>query len=81
MVRTIVTGGAGFIGSHLVGMLLYKGDKVAALDNLSAGKKEFLKDHLSNPNFSFQQIDLLTEDISMAKTINSITILSITADL
>ena len=38
--RAIVTGGAGFIGSHVVEALLARGDEVAALDDLSSGKRE-----------------------------------------
>jgi UDP-glucose 4-epimerase len=39
-VRAVVTGGAGFIGSHLVDSLLARGDDVHVLDNLSTGKRE-----------------------------------------
>ena len=38
--RAVVTGGAGFIGSHVVEALLARGDEVHALDDLSAGKRE-----------------------------------------
>jgi UDP-glucose 4-epimerase len=38
--RTVVTGGAGFIGSHVVDALLARGDEVAAVDNLSTGRRE-----------------------------------------
>jgi UDP-glucose 4-epimerase len=38
--RAIVTGGAGFIGSHLVDALLARGDTVVALDDLSTGRRE-----------------------------------------
>ena len=40
--RSIVTGGAGFIGSHLIDRLVARGDEVLVLDNLSSGKAEFL---------------------------------------
>jgi UDP-glucose 4-epimerase len=41
-VRTLVTGGAGFIGSHVVDALLARGDRVAVLDDLSTGRRENL---------------------------------------
>jgi UDP-glucose 4-epimerase len=43
-VRTVVTGGAGFIGSHVVDALLARGDEVHVLDNLTSGKHENLRD-------------------------------------
>ena len=43
--RSIVTGGAGFIGSHLIDRLVARGDEVIVLDNLSSGKAEFLSHH------------------------------------
>jgi UDP-glucose 4-epimerase len=43
-VRAIVTGGAGFIGSHVVDALLARGDEVHVLDNLSHGKRENVAD-------------------------------------
>lgn len=62
----LITGGAGFIGSHLVGRLLnhYSGPKnenlkITIYDNLSLGKKEFVKNHLSNPNIKLVEEDLL----------------------
>ena len=40
--KTFITGGAGFIGSHLAEALLARGDQVTVLDNLSTGKRENL---------------------------------------
>jgi len=51
--RILVTGGAGFIGSHLVDRLIKEGHKVIVIDNLSAGKKENL-----NPGADFHQLDI-----------------------
>ena len=45
MMRVLVTGGAGFIGSHLVDRLVERGDDVVVFDNLSSGHPEFLAHH------------------------------------
>ena len=45
MAKYLVTGGAGFIGSHLVDALVAAGDKVVILDNLSSGSKRNVQDH------------------------------------
>ncbi len=51
--RQLVTGGAGFIGSHLVEALLGRGDEVWALDDLSTGRIENLAVAAANPRFHF----------------------------
>ena len=51
--KVIVTGGAGFIGSHLVDALIEKGDEVIVIDNLVAGKKENL-----NSKAEFHKLDI-----------------------
>lgn len=56
--RVLVTGGCGFIGSHLVDALLARGHAVTVLDNLSTGSKDNLRAHLTNPNFRFIKGDI-----------------------
>jgi len=54
----LVTGGAGFIGSHMVDLLLERGYQVRVIDNLVGGRLENLKHHQDNPNLVFQLQDL-----------------------
>jgi UDP-glucose 4-epimerase len=56
--RVLVTGGAGFIGSHLVDRLLKRGYEVTVLDNLSTGKLENVKDRLDDAGFKFVKGDV-----------------------
>jgi UDP-glucose 4-epimerase len=56
-VRAIVTGGAGFIGSHVVDALVARGDEVVVLDNLSSGKRENV-----NAGASLVEADIRDED-------------------
>lgn len=55
--RTLVTGGAGFIGSHLADALIEKGEEVLIVDDLSTGKKEFV-----NPKAFFYQGDIRSDE-------------------
>jgi UDP-glucose 4-epimerase len=56
--KVMVTGGAGFIGSHVVDLFLKEGHKVIAVDNLSSGKMENL-----NPEATFYKVDILDPEI------------------
>ncbi len=57
--KILVTGGAGFIGSHLVDYLLNQDCEVIALDNLSNGSLNRLQHAMESPNFKFIQGDIL----------------------
>ncbi len=59
--KCIVTGGAGFIGSHLVDALLARGRQVVVIDNLSSGKIENLRDQSNNPDLLFHKESITNE--------------------
>lgn len=54
----LVTGGAGFIGSHIVDLLLEKDFEVRVIDNLSGGRLKNLDQHRSNPLLHFHKLDI-----------------------
>ena len=56
--RVLVTGGAGFIGSHLCRVLLDRGDQVLAVDNYYSGARSNVSDLLTNPRFELQRHDV-----------------------
>lgn len=56
--QIIVTGGAGFLGSHLCGKLLEQGHEVTCIDNLLTGSEENIEEFKSNPNFKFINTDV-----------------------
>lgn len=55
----LVTGGAGFIGSHLVDKLIEQGHRVICVDNLFTGSKENIRHHLNNNQFKFVEHDII----------------------
>ena len=57
--RILVTGGAGFIGSHLCEKLLEQGNEVICLDNLFTGRKENIRHLMDNPYFEFIRHDVI----------------------
>ena len=58
MKNILITGGAGFIGSHLCKRLLENGDRIICLDNLFTGNKENIAEMLENKNFEFIDHDI-----------------------
>ncbi|HWJ62672.1 MAG TPA: UDP-glucuronic acid decarboxylase family protein [Acidimicrobiales bacterium] len=60
MARVVVTGGAGFLGSHLCHRLIERGDEVVCLDNLITGSVTNIEDLFGNPSFSFVELDVST---------------------
>ncbi|KAK8960442.1 UDP-glucuronic acid decarboxylase 2 [Platanthera guangdongensis] len=57
--RVVVTGGAGFVGSHLVDRLMERGDSVIVVDNFFTGRKENVMHHFGNPNFELIRHDVV----------------------
>ena len=57
----LVTGAAGFIGSHLIDALLECGHRIVGIDNLSLGKRANLRGALGNPSFTFIECDIAEE--------------------
>lgn len=63
MKTILVTGGAGFIGSHLIDRLLARGDRVICLDNLTTGLTMNVEHHLKNKKFQIVQGSILQERV------------------
>jgi UDP-glucose 4-epimerase len=61
--KVLVTGGASFIGSHLVDALMEKGAGIRVVDNLSSGKRENLTAHLDGGHIDFLHADLLEPEV------------------
>jgi UDP-glucose 4-epimerase len=56
--RAVVTGGAGFIGSHMVDLLIERGYQVTVIDNLSRGRLDNLAQHRDQPRCEVHQLDM-----------------------
>ena len=69
--RILVTGGAGFIGSHLVDALMTSGKSVTVLDNLSSGSLDNIRRWINNPKFNFIHGDLLDRE-SLRKALKDV---------
>jgi dTDP-glucose 4,6-dehydratase len=67
----VVSGGAGFLGSHLCEALLWRGDSVTCVDNLSTGRLENLSSIANHPEFTYIQADV-TEDIGMRRPVDAV---------
>ncbi len=59
MKKNLITGGAGFIGSHLARRLLGQGDEVTVIDNLFTGNKSNIYDLMDYPRFTFILHDVI----------------------
>ena len=70
----LVTGGAGFVGSHLIDSLILQNSTVMVLDNLSSGSLLNMSKHIDNKNFKFVNVDLSNLQIPKGslKDINTI---------
>jgi len=68
--KILITGGAGFIGSHLSEELLKRGDKVYVIDDLSTGSKDNIAHLLGNPDFTFVH-ETIMDELTMKKLIYS----------
>ena len=74
MKKILVTGSAGFIGSHLCESLIEKGYKVIGIDNMSNGKENNLKKIVKNNNFEFYKYDINNE-LQLEESLNDVTII------
>ena len=69
--RALVTGGAGFIGSHLIDRLVARGDEVVVIDNLSSGELSFIQGHLDSGAVVLVEGDIYNpDDVGRAMAMN-----------
>ena len=78
--RVLVTGGASFIGSHLVDALVARGARVRIVDNLSSGKLENIRQHLETEAIEFLEADLLNPEVARQAVEGMQTVFHLAAD-
>lgn len=69
MTRYLITGGTGFIGSHLAELLLAQGHRVTVIDNLSTGRFDNITHLIGQPNFHFV-VDTITNEIVLDRLVS-----------
>ena len=82
--RVLVTGGAGFIGSHAIDELLKQGAFVTCLDSMRTGQSDIVAEHATHKNYSFEKVDLFSEPervIRLFKDIDFVFHLAANADI
>ena len=70
--RIVVTGGAGFLGSHLCSSLLGAGEQVVCIDNLSTGRRRNVAALLDHPGFEFVQADITAGPIRLRGSVDAV---------
>jgi dTDP-glucose 4,6-dehydratase len=70
-VRYLISGAAGFIGSHLCDRLIEKGHEVLAIDNLITGHKENIEHLFNSPKFQFIEHDVC-EPLTLSKAVDRV---------
>lgn len=79
--RVLVTGGAGFIGSHLIDRLIGRGDTVVVLDNLSSGQLSFIQNHIDAGHVTMVNGDLTSlDDVMKAMAMDVDTVFHLAAN-
>jgi len=78
--RVLVTGGASFIGSHLVEALLERGARVRVVDNFSSGKIEYIADRVKDGDVELQNADLASSDAAAAAVAGQQSVFHLAAD-
>ncbi|TQS40529.1 UDP-glucuronic acid decarboxylase family protein [Cryptosporangium phraense] len=69
--RVVVTGGAGFLGSHLAASLCRRGDQVICVDNFSTGRRENIEPLLGDPSFTLIEADV-TEGLDVPGPVDAV---------